>query len=152
MRAQRLASGDEKSWILVFETGDEAMAELRRFARDNALSAARFTGIGAFGKVSIGYFDWERKDYLPIAVDEQVEALALTCDVALDDGEPCVHAHVVLGRSDASTAGGHLLEGHVRPTLELVLNEASTELRKSYDRETGLALIDIARSGSTPDG
>jgi uncharacterized protein len=151
MRAQKLAGGDEKSWILVFDTGDEAMAELQQFARDNALSAARFTGIGAFSKVSIGYFDWERKDYLPIAIDEQVEVLALTGDVALDDGEPSVHAHVVLGRRDGSTAGGHLLEAHVRPTLELVLTEASTELRKSYDRETGLALIDVARSDSTPD-
>jgi uncharacterized protein len=151
MRAQKLAGGDEKSWILVFDTGDEAMAELQQFARDNALSAARFTGIGAFSEVSIGYFDWERKDYLPIAIDEQVEVLALTGDVALDDGEPSVHAHVVLGRRDGSTAGGHLLEAHVRPTLELVLTEAPAELRKSYDRETGLALIDVARSSSTRD-
>jgi uncharacterized protein len=153
MRAQALTTdGDEKSWILVFETGDEATAELQRFARDNALSAARFTGIGAFSKVSIGYFDWEQKDYLPIEIDEQVEVLALTGDIALDAGKPSVHAHVVLGRRDGSTAGGHLLQAHVRPTLELVLTEAPTELRKSYDRETGLALIDIARSGSRPDG
>jgi uncharacterized protein len=150
MRAQKLAGGNEKSWILVFETGDEAMAELQRFAPDNELSAARFTGIGAFSKVSIGYFDWQRKDYVPIAIDEQVEVLALTGDVALDDGEPSVHAHVVLGRSDASTAGGHLLEAHVRPTLELMLTESPAELRKSYDRETGLALIDIAQSDPTP--
>jgi len=38
------------------------MSLLGRFARDNSLSAASFTGIVAFSRVTLGYFDWERKD------------------------------------------------------------------------------------------
>jgi predicted DNA-binding protein with PD1-like motif len=53
-----------------------------------------------------------------------------------------VHAHVVVGTRDGSARGGHLLEGHVRPTLELLVEEAPAELRKTYDRQSGLALID----------
>jgi uncharacterized protein len=64
-------------------------------------------------------------------------------DLILEDGEPKVHAHVVLGRSDGSTVGGHLLEGDVWPTLEVVLTEAPGSLRKRLDPETGLALIDL---------
>ena len=143
MRSKELGNGGGRRWILVFETGDEAMALLTAFAREHDLSAASFTGIGAFSSVELGYFDWEAKEYRPIRVDEQVEVLALTGDVALDEDKSAVHAHVVVGRSDGSAAGGHLLSGHVRPTLELVLTESPTELRKSYDRETGLALIDL---------
>ena len=127
----------------MFETGDEAMELLTGFAREHDLSGASFTGIGAFSGVELGYFDWAAKDYRPIRIDEQVEVLALTGDVALDKGRPAVHAHVVVGRSDGSAAGGHLLSGAVRPTLELILTESPAELRKSYDRETGLALIDL---------
>jgi predicted DNA-binding protein with PD1-like motif len=49
---------------------------------------------------------------------------------------------VVVGRRDGSTVGGHLLEGHVWPTLEVVLTESPAHLRKKHDPETGLALID----------
>jgi predicted DNA-binding protein with PD1-like motif len=78
-------------------------------------------------------------------VKEQVEVLILAGDVALKDGEPQVHAHVVLGRSDGSTCGGHLLEAHVWPTLEVILEESPTHLKRRFDKETRLALIDLER-------
>jgi predicted DNA-binding protein with PD1-like motif len=57
-----------------------------------------------------------------------------------------VHAHAVLGRPDGTTVGGHLLEGQVWSTLEVVLTEAPGALRKRVDPETGLALIDLDAS------
>ena len=133
----------EKTFALIFAAADEAMAGLVEFARANALGASHFTAIGAFRDVTLGYFDWEAKDYRKIPVREQVEVLSLIGDVALKDGEPKVHAHVVVGRSDGSTRGGHLIEGHVRPTLEVILTESPGHLRKEIDEESGLALIRI---------
>jgi predicted DNA-binding protein with PD1-like motif len=69
--------------------------------------------------------------------------LSLVGDIALADGEPQVHAHVVLGRADGSTVGGHLLEGRVWPTLEVIVTELPAALRKRHDEQTGLALIDL---------
>jgi uncharacterized protein len=142
MKWRSLEGAGERTFVLVLETGDEAMAELTAFARARSLSAARFTAIGAFSEVVLGYFDWERKEYERIPVREQVEALALTGDVALEDDEPAVHAHVVVGLRDGSTRGGHLLEARVRPTLEVMLVESPAHLRKRLDEESGLALID----------
>jgi predicted DNA-binding protein with PD1-like motif len=133
----------EKTYALIFETGDEAMAGLIEFARQNSLGGARFTAIGAFRDVTLGYFDWESKQYKHIPVGEQVEVLSLIGDVALEDGEPKVHAHVVVGRSDGSTRGGHLIEARVRPTLEVILTESPAHLRKYHDPESGLALIRV---------
>jgi hypothetical protein len=135
--------GGERTFVLIFETGDEAMAGLTGFAVENHLAAARFTAIGAFRDVTLGYFDWQAKDYKKIPVAEQVEVLSLIGDVATSEGKPTVHAHVVVGRSDGSTRGGHLLEAHVRPTLEVVLVESPAHLKKRHDPETGLALIDL---------
>jgi predicted DNA-binding protein with PD1-like motif len=131
----------ERTFALIFEAGDEAMEGLREFARQNRLAAARFTAIGAFQDVTLGYFDWQSKDYRKIPVREQVEVLSLIGDVAQQDGEPKVHAHVVLGRSDGTTRGGHLLEGYVRPTLEVMLVESPSHLEKKHDPASGLALI-----------
>ncbi len=133
----------EKTFALIFDTGDEAMASLVEFAKANALGASHFTAIGAFSDVILGYFDWEAKAYRQIPVREQVEVLSLLGDVALKEGEPKVHAHVVVGCSDGSTRGGHLIVGHVRPTLEVILTESPQHLRKEIDQESGLALIRI---------
>ena len=133
----------EKTYALIFDTGDEAMSGLTDFATQNNFGAATLTAIGAFQDVVLGYFDWETKDYKKIPVREQVEVLSLIGDVALENDKPKVHAHVVVGRSDGSTRGGHLLEGHVRPTLEVIVIESPVHLRKQFDECSGLALIRI---------
>ena len=142
MKAKLLHENGERTFALVFGKGDEALAELSAFAHEHEVTAARFTGIGAFTDAKLGFFDRDRKEYLEIRVAEQVEVLSLLGDVAVQDGEPKVHAHVVLGKADGSALGGHLLEGHVWPTLEVVLDESPAHLRKRSDPETGLALID----------
>ena len=62
------------------------------------------------------------------------------------DGKPSLHVHVVLGLSDGTTRGGHLLEGLVRPTLEVTLVETLVHLRRKRRPELGIALIDLAAS------
>jgi predicted DNA-binding protein with PD1-like motif len=132
----------EKTFAVIFDTGDEVAAGLLAFAKEQRLSASHFTAIGAFRDVTLGYFEWDKKDYKRIPVREQVEVLSLIGDVSLDEkGEPKVHAHVVLGRSDGTALGGHLLDAHVRPTLEVVVVETPKHLRRRYDPESKLALI-----------
>ena len=134
---------DERTYALVFDKGDEVMSSLTAFAREHELNAAHLTAIGAFSDVTLGYFEPDRKDYRRIPISEQVEVLSLVGDVARKGNQPEVHAHVVVGKSDGSAHGGHLLEAHVWPTLEVVLTESAAHLRKRVDEETGLALIDL---------
>lgn len=130
-----------RTWAVILETGDEAMACLGAYAREHAITAAHLTAIGAFERAVLGYFDWRRKDYRRIPVDAQVEVVALVGDIALKDDAPALHMHAVLGREDGTTIGGHLLEGHVRPTLEVIVTESPSHLRRRHDPESGLALI-----------
>jgi predicted DNA-binding protein with PD1-like motif len=142
MKARELhETGGMKTFVLVFDLGDEVMSELRDFAARCGLAASHFTAIGALERATLGYFDWERKDYDRIAVDEQVEVVTLTGDVAMEAGEPKVHAHVVLGRRDGAALGGHLLDAIVRPTLELTLVETPATLQRRHDPVSGLNLI-----------
>jgi uncharacterized protein len=143
MRAKVINEGPERTFAVIFDRGDEVVSTLERFAAEHALSASRITAIGAFERVTLGYFNWERKEYDRIEVDEQVEVLTLVADIALDGEKPKLHAHVVLGRRDGSTVGGHLLEARVRPTLEVLLVESPGYLRRERDAVSGLALIKI---------
>lgn len=143
MRAKLIHEDGERTFALVFDIGDEATAALAAFAREHRLASSHFTGIGAFSDVELGYFDWERRAYQKLPLTEQVEVLSLVGDVTLADGEPKVHAHVVVGKRDGTAHGGHLLAAHVRPTLEVVLTESPVHLRRRYDPRSGLALIDL---------
>jgi uncharacterized protein len=139
----KVINSNPKTYAVILATGDEALEELKQFAKNAELSASQFTAIGAFQEVTVGFFHTDTQDYSRIHIGEQVEVLSLVGDIALKDGEPELHAHVVVGKSDGTAHGGHLIKGIVRPTLEVVLVESPKHLRRGHDPETGLALIDL---------
>lgn len=122
------------------------MEGLKRFAESERLTAAHLTGIGAFSQVKVAWFDLEKQTYCPIEINEQVEVISLMGDVAEAQGKPSLHVHLCVGRRDGSAHGGHLQQGWVRPTLEVILVESPAHLRKTFHPEVGLALIDLERS------
>ena len=133
---------------MVCDPGDEAVTALTQFARAERLEAAQVSAVGAFEHAVVGWFDRAAKDYRRIPVDEQCEVLSLLGDVAEGQDGPILHMHTVLGLSDGTTRGGHLLEGRVFPTLEVVVTETPAELRKIMRPDLGVALIDLDRSES----
>lgn len=145
MNARLLHEQGEKTFAVIFDKGDEVVQGLQDFAQRQHLTAAHFTAVGALSDVTLGYFERERKDYKKIPLREQVEVLSLVGNIALAKGQPKIHAHVVVGRSDGTAHGGHLLEAHVWPTLEVMLIESPSHLRRRIDEETGLALLNNER-------
>jgi uncharacterized protein len=145
MRSKLLHQVDgQRTFAIVLDTGDEAIACLEAFARDEAISGAQITAIGAFSSARLAYFDWDTKAYQSIPVDEQVEVASLVGDIATGPNRaPSIHVHAVLGRRDGSARAGHLQKGDVRPTLEIIVTESPTHLRKVKNAETGLALINL---------
>ncbi|MER8435881.1 DNA-binding protein [Mesorhizobium sp. M1312] len=145
MKSQLVAeSAGQRTFVVVLVPGEEAFAVLTAFAVDQDIGGASLTALGAFEKATVGWFDIEQKAYRKIPVLEQCEVLSAIGDVAVgDDGKPSLHIHAVLGLRDGTTRGGHLLEGIVRPTLEVTLVEAPGHLRRRKRPELGIALIDL---------
>ena len=143
MKSKLLASAGERVFALVMDTGDDVMPSLLAFVKQHHATAAHFSAIGAFSRAVLGYFDWEKKDYIRIPVDDQVEVVSLLGDIALEKEEPKIHGHAVLGRRDGTVVGGHLLEAVVRPTLEIVITESPSHLRREFDPQAGIALIKL---------
>jgi uncharacterized protein len=140
----KLVNEMPKTFVLVFETNDELAKTLRAFASEQGLASASFKAIGALSSVRLGWLNWTTKKYEPsVSLDEQVELLSLIGDIALKDGEPQVHAHVVVGKRDGTAHGGHLLQANVRPTCEIVLTESPVHLKKEFDPAAGIALINL---------
>jgi uncharacterized protein len=142
MQSKLINDGPQKTYVLVLSKGEEVVGAIEGFVRKQGLAAAQITAIGALSDAVLGFFDWETKDYVKIPVNEQVEVVSFIGDVAIGpDGKPALHPHIVVSRRNGSALGGHLLEAHVRPTLEVVLTESPAHLRKRKDPASGLALI-----------
>ena len=148
MKYKVVEDADVVTYVVVCDPGDEAVAALTQFARAEDLEAASIAAVGAFEHAVVGWFDRAAKDYRRIRVDEQCEVLSLLGDVAEGQDGPILHMHTVLGLSDGTTRGGHLLEGKVFPTLEVVVTETPAELRKIMRPDLGIAVIDLDRSES----
>ena len=144
MKMKLINADAQRTFAVILDSGDEAVGALTRFAQLQKVGAAQLTGLGALSDAVLGFFDWKTKQYRRIPVKEQVEVVSLIGDIGLGpDGAPTLHPHIVCSRADGSAVGGHLLEAHVRPTLEVIVTESPAHLRRRPDPESGLALIDL---------
>jgi predicted DNA-binding protein with PD1-like motif len=143
MRTGIINDVPERTFALILDSGEEVVSLLQQFVHDNNLSAGRITAAGAFSSTTLGYFYWNRKEYEKIWIDEPVEVLALTGDIALQNGEPRIQLRAVVGKLDGSAHGGHVLVAHVKPTLEVILTELPPYMKRSFDPDSGLPLIDM---------
>jgi uncharacterized protein len=151
MRSKVIGDADVVTYVVVRDPGDEAVAALEQFARaESVWKPRRSLPSAAFERATVGWFDHMAKDSRRIPVEEQCEVLSLIGDVAEDPDGPSLNVHVVLGLSDGTTRGGHLIEGRVFPTLEGVVTENPAERRKVMHPELGIALIDLDRQATRP--
>ena len=134
--------GGVRTYVLAFHKGEEVLAGLLAFVRENRLAGGHFTGLGAVKDAVLAFFDPAKNDYKRIPVTSQAEVASLTGTISFKQGKPFVHAHAVLGLPDGSTRGGHLLEAHVWPTLEVVVTAWHKPVGRKRDSQTGLFLLD----------
>lgn len=143
MKVQLLSEDHgQRVYAVIFSKGDEAFSGLSEFAVRYHVTSAHFTAIGALSGATLAWFSPERKMYKKIPVEGQTEVAAMIGDVALFQGKPVVHAHLVLGLPDGTSKSGHLLKAVVSPTLEVMITVEANAMRKRLDPETKLSLID----------
>jgi uncharacterized protein len=144
MKSKVLHAAGDKTWVLVFDAGDEVVSTLLAFAKDKGIKSAQLTALGGFREVTLGFFDFDRKDYLSRNVAEQVEVMSLIGNFAqTPEGESKLHAHVVVGKRDYTAHGGHLLRAIVNPTLEVMVTDSPSGLARVFHKDIGLALLKL---------
>ncbi len=114
-----------RTFEVTMRKGDEVLAGLTEFAEQNHITVAHFTAVGAIDSGVLGWFDPDKRAYKKIIVNQEAEMLSLAGNISLQDGKPFVHAHCVVGLSDGSTKGGHLIEGHVSLAMQIFVVDSS---------------------------
>jgi uncharacterized protein len=143
MQVELLNPGEPtKQYAVIFYQGDEAFSGLLEFADKYHVTSAHFTAVGALNRATLGWFDPQRKMYRKIPVNGQHEVIGMSGDIALYQGKPVVHTHMVVGGPDGTTRAGHVLDAYVSPTLEVMVTVDPITMQKRLDPATDLTLID----------
>ncbi len=131
------------SYLLRLDTDEEIIAAITKFANDRRIDSGTVSGIGSVHHVVLGYFDRETKQYLRRPVEPDCEIVSLAGNIAVKEGKPFAHVHVTLGTRDFQALAGHLFEGKVAATCELVIRALPGLVQRKADAATGLWLWDV---------
>lgn len=134
---------DGKTYAIRIYKDAELVETVHQFLRDNRITSGSITGIGATDDVTIGYFDIVKKEYVHKQFREPFEILSLMGNVSLVDNDPFAHLHIILGREDFSTIGGHLVKANISVTCEIYLTAFDIRIERIFDPETNLKLLNI---------
>jgi len=119
----------------------DLLESITRFCADNELGAGFVSAIGAVESATMGYYDQKAREYRTNSFDERMEITSLAGNLSVKDGQPMIHAHILLSKENGETVGGHLMSPTVVFAGEVFAVELCGEpLVREFDEPTGLPL------------
>ena len=100
-------------------------------------TAVVISGIGQLKDFKLGYFK-EKGNYIPQHFKIPHELLSLEGNITKRGEEYLFHLHAVLGNEKKEVIGGHLIEGLVEVTNEIVLLKTELRFERKTEDSTGL--------------
>ncbi len=127
--------------LLRFDTGEDVVAVLSVYCKENTITAASFSALGASKDTTLAYYNLDTKQYEDHTFTEDLEILNLSGNIAVMDNKHIIHCHGVFGRKDCSTIGGHIKKLIVSATCEMFITRMEGKHERAYDEQTGLNLL-----------
>ncbi|MBP9718227.1 DNA-binding protein [Candidatus Gracilibacteria bacterium] len=132
---------DNQHYVLRLTLGEDFMTSVVAFAKEHTITAASFTAIGATQKLTLGYYELQKKTYIDRSFSEDLEIVSITGNIALKDGAPVIHAHGVFSNQEMQTFGGHIKQLIVGASCEIALTVYNGTIERAMNEEVGLPLM-----------
>lgn len=137
-------SFDGENYLVRMVRGEELKASLDEFMAEANIAGAWLNGIGASSKLTIGTYTNATKDYNWTEFNSNLEITSLVGNLAADnDGKMMFHIHGTFAGPDFKTISGHVKDLTVNATLELLIHPTKQPLKRQFDEDTGLQLLEL---------
>lgn len=104
------------------EPGEKLVESLISVAKTEAFDFAIIvSGVGMIEGTEMGYFCVNDNDYDTYRVAGTYDLSCISGNIALFNGSPRAHVHIVANKPDFSTVSGHLIECKAHITIEVGL-------------------------------
>jgi len=133
----------ENTYFIKLERGEKIIESIKDFCSENNIKCGYFSGIGALDEVELAHYIVENKKYTSKVFKQVLEVTNLTGNIATMDNEVYLHCHITLGDEEMKAISGHLKEGKISATCEIILVRLDAEINRKHDELIGLNLLDI---------
>lgn len=137
-------NGGVKTYVITLFRGDDILSGMTEFAEKEGIKFAQFNAVGAISSGRLGSYDRDRQMYHIYTVKQQAEIVSFVGNIATYNDKPVVHVHMSVSQSDFTVRGGHLFNGIVWPTLEIMVTAFPEGVYKAKEDDTGFVLTDPA--------
>ena len=126
--------------LVRLDRGENVLGRLTGYLEEQGIQAGTIGGIGAVSGVTLGAYLPAEERYDEVRLEGDFELLSFQATIAMLDGKPFIHPHVVLGDAAARVRGGHLFEARVAVTGEFTIRAEDVDVRREMDPDLGLKL------------
>lgn len=129
--------------IVRIDRGDSIMEALRDVAVSENISTGFITGIGAADLIEIGCYEISTKEYNRYTFEGDFEITSLTGNFTVKDDEPYIHLHINATDEKGKAFGGHLIDGRISGTCEILVQLVPVPVGRILDETTGINIFDF---------
>ena len=118
------------------------MKTLKDFINSKKIKSGSIFCLGFLSNPVLGFFDWGRRDYKKINVNEEVEIVSCYGNLARkkENNQLIIHLHGVVADNDGKTYGGHFFKAQIR-LVEAMIFE-TRKVTRSLNKKTKLYYLD----------
>ncbi len=131
------------TFVISLERGEKIIETLKQFCTKQKIKCGYFFGIGALGEVELAHYIVENKKYTSKVFKQPLEITNINGNITTMSKEIYLHSHITLSDEEMKTIAGHLKEGVISATCEIILVRLDTSINRKYDDFTGLNLLDL---------
>ena len=130
-------------YVIRLERGEKIIASLTALCEKEKIEAGFFNGLGAASDVELAHYSLLTKEYSFLKLSGQYEIASLHGNISTFENKPYIHSHITVADDKFSTRSGHLKEGVISATGEIVLMSFAGHLTRVRDQASGLNLLDL---------
>ncbi|MBI2650238.1 DNA-binding protein [Candidatus Woesearchaeota archaeon] len=131
------------TYLIRLERGEKIIETLKKFCAENKIKCGYFFGIGALGSVELAHYIVENKKYTSKMLKQPLEIINMSGNITSMSNEVYLHCHITLSDEKMKAIAGHLKEGRISATCEIVLVKLNAAIQRKHDNFIGLNLLDI---------
>ena len=127
--------------VVRIDMGEDMFAALKTLAEQEKILLAEVGGLGTFSHMNVGVYDLNERRFKGNDFDGMFEIVSLTGTINTMNGEYYAHLHASAADAAGNVFGGHLSEGIVGATMELVITVIDGTVVRVKDDKTGLNIF-----------
>ena len=131
------------TYFIRLERGEHIIRTLKDFCAKSKIKCGYFFGIGALDEAELAHYIVENKKYTSKILKKPLEIINMTGNITIMDKEAYLHCHITLSDEKMKAIAGHLKEGRISATCEIVLVKLNATINRKHDDFIGLNLLDL---------